>query len=167
MEIFIENQLIILLYSLLLGLIFGAGYDIIKIVHIMLGEFCFRGVVIFLLDLAYVSVLTAGVSVFAYAYNHGDIRMFLLLPMVAGFTVYRCTLGRVVFFFSEAIIRLIRTVIRYTVVLPLRLIGKGIVWLCVWSFRHTVVPLTRWIDERRRVRYTRKQAKRLKTMVRL
>ncbi len=167
MEIYIENQLIIMLYSAILGLIFGAGYDIIRIVHLMLGELRLRGLLVFLLDLAYMLVLAVCISVFTYVFNYGDLRMFLLLPMGAGFAAYHVTVGRVVMLCSEAIIRLIRAVIRYALVLPLRLALRLLRRLAVWLLRHTAVPLLRFLGDRRRCAYTEKQKKQIVRQVRL
>lgn len=167
MEIYIQKQLIIILYSLLMGLIFGAGYDIIRIIHIMLGKVWFRQPVIFLLDLAYMLALTCCYSVFTYAFNNGMHRMFIVMPTVLGFIAYYNTIGRVVIYFSEVIIRFIRTVIHYVIVVPLGFIWRMTKYVFVWLYRHTLYILFRKISDLRRLIYTAKQKKLIKKLVRI
>ncbi len=167
MEIFIENQLIIILYSLLLGLIFGAGYDIIRIADIMMGEFRLKSVPLFFLDLSYMIALTAGISLFAYGANHGDIRLFLLLPMGAGFWVWHCTLGRAVIFFSEAIIRFLRFLFRILILVPLRAILRCVKRAAAFLFRVTVIPCVGGLRHLSGVARTKRQKKRLRRTVRI
>ena len=167
MEISIQNQLINISYSLLLGLIFGAGYDIIRIVHIMLYGFRFRHPIVFLLDLVYMLALTAGVSLFSYAINRGVWRLYLLFPMGVGFAVYYHTAGRLVRLFSDMLVRLLRTFFSYAVAKPIRLLLKGL-WLVVrWIFRSTVGATVRKIAENKWKRYTERQRKLLKKLVRI
>ena len=97
----------------------------------MLGGFRLRQLVLFLPDLVYMLLLTVGCSVFVYAFNHGVLRLFILIPMGIGFAVYYNTAGRLVMFFSEALIRAIRTVFHYTVVLPVRLLLRSTADACL------------------------------------
>ena len=167
MEINIQNQLIIIAYSLLLGLIFGAEYDIIRIAHIMLGGFRLKQPIVFLLDLAYMLTLTVGISVFAYAFNHGIWRLYILIPVSLGFVLYYNTVGRIVMLFSETLIGWIRTVLRYAVILPigwlLRCIGTG----GKWVFRHTLCALMKKFVAFKRKRYTDRQKRMLHNMIRI
>lgn len=167
MEIYIQKQLIIILYSLLVGLIFGAGYDIIRIIHIMLGKVWFRRPVIFLLDLVYMLILTCCYSVFTYAFNNGMYRMFIEIPMIVGFIVYYNTIGRVVIYFSEVIIRFIRTVIHYVIVVPLRFLWRMTRCAFIWIYRHTLYILFQKIADLRRLIYTARQRKLIKKLVRI
>jgi len=167
MEISIENQLIIIAYSFILGLIFGAGYDIIRIVHLMLSGFRLRQPILFLLDLVYMLLMTVGCSVFAYAFNHGVLRLFILVPMGAGFAVYYNTAGRLVMFFSEALIRAIRTVLHYTVVLPVQFFLRCLRMIGTWVFRYTVGAVARRMVEMKRRRRTNRQKRLLKSIVRI
>ncbi len=159
MEIFIEKQLISVGYSFILGLIFGASYDIIRIIHILCGTMSYSGgkiqmkrgkspfVMFFLTDLLCMTALTAVFSVFVYYVNFGDFRWYLLFGAVVGFVLYYLTVGRVVMYFSDAVARLIRLVLRYTVAIPLmylwRLIGKAAEFI----YRHTIGRLVRAIVE--------------------
>ncbi len=167
MEIHIQNHLIIIAYSLFLGLIFGAGYDIIRIVALMLGQFRLKQGILFVLDLAYMLAVTASCSVFAYAFNHGKMRLFFLLPMAVGFFVYNRTVGRLVMFFSDAIIRLIRTILHYVVVVPIRFVLCWLGRLGIWLFRRTFGALIKKMVELRRSRYTKKQMKIIKNLIRI
>lgn len=136
MEFFIEKQLLIVLNSVILGLIFGAIYDIIRISHIMCaiasysGEnrgmrSCKAAFLIFAAgDLVYVIVVSVMLSFFVYWQNNGVIRSFIVFPCIAGFAVYHVTIGKLVMYFSEAVVRFIRLVFRYTVAIPVMFLLK-------------------------------------------
>ena len=104
MEIFIGNQLKNIGYSIILGLIFGAFYDIICIIHIIVGVVSDSGdravrrdpaarVIFLLTDLCFMLGVTLMMSLFLYEFASGDFRVYLLAGAAAGFTVYRLTLG--------------------------------------------------------------------------
>lgn len=150
MEIFIEKQLVSVGYSLILGLIFGAAYDIIRMIHILCGTMSYSdgkahmrpgGLAfgLFLLtDLLYVTAVSAVFSVFVYWTNYGDFRGYLLFAAVIGFLLYSLTLGRVVMYFSDKAVRLLRLVLRYTVALPLMYAYRILRWVCLAIYRHTL-----------------------------
>lgn len=165
MEIQIQNQLINILYSLLLGLIFGAGYDIIRIVQMMLIGFRLRTVLVFLIDLMFMAVICCGVSVFCYAFEHGRWRLYVLLSMGTGFTVYLCTIGRIVMFFSDALIRWLRVLFHYAVVKPIRFLLRQIRAVFCRVFRCTVKVIFCRIADAKRKRYTERQKRMLKNLV--
>ncbi len=145
-EILTENQLKLVGYSFILGLIFGASYDIIRITYILCGLVSYRGEkpgwkkgvlpfsVRLLLDFFWTAAIGLSFSIFLYAANDGEFRWFTAAFCGAGFAVWHATAGRVVVFFSEKIAAFIRTVVRYTVVLPvsfvLRLTARG---LCLFG----------------------------------
>lgn len=88
MEFFIEKQLITVLYSTFLGLIFGAAYDIIRIVHVICNIASYSGenrgmkrtkaafALFFLFDFIYAAAVTLTFSFFVYWNNSGDFRWF-------------------------------------------------------------------------------------------
>lgn len=142
MEFFIEKQLLIVLNSVILGLIFGAIYDIIRISHIMCAIASYSGenrgmrsgkaaFLIFVAgDFVYVIVVSVMLSFFVYWQNNGVIRSFIVFPCIAGFVVYHVTIGKIVMYFSEAVVRFIRLVFRYTVAIPviflLKIVRKNV-----------------------------------------
>ena len=139
MELFIGKQLQTAAYSFVLGLIFGGLYDIIKIIHILCGiasyapaeadkrpakRGCVPFVLFFLGDAVYMLTVTAVFSVFQYWQMSGKFRLFVLLSVLAGFFVWHKTAGRLVMAFSEAIVRLLRQIVLWTVVKPVRFFLK-------------------------------------------
>ncbi len=131
MEIFLEKQLINIAYSVILGLIFGIFYDIIRIIHIMCGIASYSGenvgmkrgrlafFIFFVLDIAYMLTVTALYSLFVYWSYNGSFRLFMLIAAILGFAIYYNSIGRVVMFFSEAVVRFLKLVFRYTVAVPI------------------------------------------------
>lgn len=171
MEILIEKQLISVAYSLILGLIFGAAYDIIRMIHIICGIASYSGreksakkgiipfSLFFIFDLVYAVFIGVAFSVFVYFANYGDFRWFLMAGTVVGFAAYHLTLGRVVMYFSEAVVRFLKLIFRYTVIIPLGFVfrvGKKII---VLLYRITLGKLVDLLTERyymwRNKRYAR------------
>lgn len=172
MEIFIEKQLISVGYSFILGLIFGASYDIIRMIHILSGTVSFSGgekrvkkgklpFLLFLLtDLIYMSAVSVVFSVFVYIVNYGDFRWYLLLGTVVGFVLYHFTLGRVVAYFSDLIARAIRAILRYTVAIPVGFLLRIIRKLAAPVYRYTIGILIGRLNEIRLCRRNRKYLRR-------
>lgn len=133
----------------------------------MLGDFRLRQPIIFLLDLMYMLTLTVGISVFSYAFNFGTWRLFMLIPMGVGFAVYYNTVGRLVMLFSETLIRWIRTVLHYVVVIPICFVLRCLKIAGLWIIRHTIGVLVKRIVESRRKSYTDKQKRMLKNLIRI
>ncbi|MBQ8401568.1 MAG: hypothetical protein IJX14_06520 [Clostridia bacterium] len=134
MEIIIAEQCKTLVKSCVMGLIFGAGYDIINILHVLCGIASYSGSekqrsdvqggrIAFLLflfgDLAYMLTVTFFASVFLYHTNHGQFRLFLAAACIAGFCLYHYTVGRLVMRISEAIVRFVKRLVYLTVIRPL------------------------------------------------
>ncbi len=167
MELYIQKQLLIIVYSLILGLIFGVGYDIMRILHMMLGNFFLKKPIVFLLDLVYMLLLTASYSIFVYAVYNGMHRMFIILAILAGFILYYNTVGRLVIAFSETIIRWIRLILHYVIAVPVRTLAKGIKRLFCWIGRRMLGPVVRRLVDFWYRGYTARQKKRIGKMVRL
>ena len=172
MEIFIEKQLVSVGYSFIFGLIFGASYDIIRMIHILSGTMSFyggekqvkKGKIPFLLflitDFIYMSAVCGVFSVFVYIVNYGDFRWYLLFGTVVGFVLYHFSVGRVVAYFSDMLARAIRTVLRYTVVIPVGFLLRCVRWLAAKVYRYTLGILIHKLNEirlsRRNNRYLRR-----------
>ena len=150
MEIYLEKQLINIAYSLILGLIFGGIYDIIRIIHILLGIASYSGekvgmkrgtlpfIMFFILDAAYAVTASVIFSLFNYYACNGEFRVFILASVCVGFFVYHVTLGRLVMLFSEAIARILKRVIHYTVVIPTRFVVRITVRIARFVYRNTL-----------------------------
>ncbi len=148
MELFIGKQLQVVVYSFILGLIFGGLYDIIRIIHILCGIASYtdkrrmkRGklpfLLFFLCDAAYMITVTAMFSVFQYWQMNGKFRLFVLLSVIVGFAVWHVTAGRIVMAFSETIVRLLRLTVLWIVVKPLRFILKVLRNIFAFLYRQT------------------------------
>ena len=150
MEIFIDNQIFVVIYSFFLGLIFGAEYDIIRIIHIICNIASYDGkerkinrgmgsfLIFFILDLVYSISVTALFSFFTYLVNSGRPRVFMLVSAFLGFVVYYFTLGRVVMIFSELIVGFIKKVLYYLIVVPFRFVLKVFARIVIFIYSLTV-----------------------------
>lgn len=141
MEIFIAEQCKTLAESCIMGLIFGAGYDIIRILHVLCGTMSIcpeekrklqmhGGRTAFLLflagDLFYMLLVTVSASVFLYHANYGQFRLYLAAACIAGFCLYRYTAGRLMMGVAGALVGLIRRILYHTLIRPIR-----------WFLQHT------------------------------
>ncbi len=178
MEIFFADQGKILLESCILGLIFGVGYDIIRVFHVLCGIGSYkrphRGILppppekgrrtAFLLylagDVAYMALFTFFVSVFLFHANHGQVRLFLIAGGLAGFLMYRWTIGRLVMAVSEEIVCALKRLWQLLVWQPIRWLAR-LLWrllrstgvamarFCLWLWRlgpgRGLAALCRWM----------------------
>lgn len=151
MEIYIEKQLSVILYSLILGLIFGGLYDIIRIVHILCGIATYQPhrttmkcgrlpfILFFILDIAYMLTVTVCFSVFQYWQMNGRFRWFVLLSTLIGAALWHKTAGRAVMAVSETLVSLLRRAIHCLVIVPLCFIYRLLrCFLCLLA-EHTVL----------------------------
>lgn len=174
MEFFIEKQLLNIVYSVILGLIFGAIYDIIRIIYVMCGIASYhggrvnmkRGAVPFVIfavgDLSFFTMFTAVYSVFDYWIENEKFRAYILVSVVLGFVLYRKTVGRAVMFVSEEIARLIKKLVRLVIIKPCMWL-VGIIWkaaMFIWSRTGRRVICD--IKKRKAERKTRKMLTELK-----
>ena len=117
------------LWSFLLGVCFGAVYDLLRITRVLLGvhysrrtadrlrtiqlpllppirkrkESRFLGLVIFLEDLLFCLLVGSVMILLFYSANHGRIRPPAFILAAGGFLFYRGSIGRAVMTFSEVI----------------------------------------------------------------
>lgn len=182
MEIFIAEQCKTLAESCIMGLIFGAGYDIIRILHVLCGIASYSGTTrrnqaqktgraAFLLfmagDLLYMLTVTAASSVFLYHTNHGQFRLYLALACIGGFCLYHYTAGRLVMCISEAVAGIVKWVFRHTVIRPGRWLGKLLVGWIRFLGRLTVGSGRRLIRYGLLTARMRRRMKRFPDLVRL
>lgn len=174
MEFFIEKQLLNIVYSVILGLIFGAIYDIIRIIYVMCGIASYHGgrvnmkrgavpfVIFAVCDLSVFTVFTAVYSVFDYWTENERFRAYILVSVILGFVLYRKTVGRAVMFVSEEIARLIKKLVRLVIIKPCMWLF-GIIWkaaMFIWSRTGRRVICD--IKKRKAERKTRKMLAELK-----
>jgi len=140
MEVFIVDQIKTLAESCILGLIFGAGYDIIKIIRLLCGIVSCSGCesakhgripfVIFLVtDLAYMILITFTYSVFLYHNNNGVFRFYLFTACLCGFILYYRTIGRLVMYMADTIINILKFVVCHILIRPIAAVCRMIVKL--------------------------------------
>ena len=166
MELFLGKQLEVVVYSFILGLIFGGLYDIIRIIHIMCGIASYTGegrrksgilpfFLFFLCDAVYMLIITATFSVFLYAQMSGTFRLFVLLSVLAGFAVWYATAGRLVMACSEAIVRFLRRTAYWMLWIPVRFLLGILRKIFVFLYRQTAGRILRTL--RNRVRHHRSE----------
>lgn len=178
MEIFIQKQLINIVYSLIIGLIFGGLYDIIRIVHIFCGIASYSGerhkmkegavpfVLFFLLDAVYMLTVTVLFSIFIYAFESGNYRWYLLAGVIFGMLLYFLTVGRLMMFFAESIVRFLRMIFRLIIAKPLCFIGRYVRMVLVWIGLHTVGRIVCGILRISGYIYTEKMRRRIERDIR-
>ena len=125
----------ILLYSFLLGIFLGVVYDWFRIRrHLFSIGYAKKNdnykvktkrmrliedVIIFFEDVLYGIICSVVVCIFLFYINHGRFRVIAIFGACVGFWVYYKTVGRLVLFCSEKIVRFIRFLIRKTIKLTI------------------------------------------------
>ncbi len=179
MEFFIEKQLLNIVYSVILGLIFGGIYDIIRVVQILCGIASYSdGMIvmkpvrhgkrptpaffIFLVtDFVFMLTVISVYSFFNYWAEYGRVRFYLMFAAAAGFYIYYNTAGRLVMLCSDFIVRCIRWVFMTVVIRPVRFILKLTERALLFIMNHTVLLLLRRIADGFRQRKTNGYLKQL------
>lgn len=106
----VSGQVLVFLYAMALGGALGAVYDVFRILRVAFGG---QKTVVFIEDILFSALALVATFVFVVAVNRGELRFFVLIGELAGFSVYYFTLGRVVFTFSKAIIKAAKTAIMF------------------------------------------------------
>jgi len=154
LEILTRTQLVIVATSFILGLIFGAFYDIINFAYILCGllsldgrktverkgtlPFCCR----LFADLS-VSLVTGAVfAVFVYRINDGQFRWYMAAFAAGGFALWRVTLSVPAMFCADRLARFLRAAVRILLIVPvgriLSLAARGSRSLCRLTVRLAV-----------------------------
>ena len=115
MEITINSQVQMFIYSLAAGVLMGAVYDIFRILRLAVKHF-------FAAILAEDIIFSAFCACFAFYFflelNQGNFRLVYFIGFFLGGLIYYCTMGTVVIALSEKIILLIRKIL-HLLTLPL------------------------------------------------
>ena len=184
--IVITEQLQITLYALLLGVCFGAAYDLLRILRMLVGitpvpakriSFAARlprrhigrigkGRIselffVHLPDVLYGLLTGAIFCIFLYAANNGRFRWYLLMGCAVGFFCYYYSVGRLVVFLSGYITSFLRSILGFL----LYLCTQPFLWLWRW-LRKLFTPLHKRIVRRQKIRRTEKERKKLAAAVR-
>ncbi len=182
------------LYAVILGILFGAAYDVIRISRVFLGVSTYGekarfnriynntfkdmldfkrisildGVFVFTGDLIYSLFVTVSFVLFLFAFNYGIFRWFILVCSVLGFFAYYFTVGKLIIYFSKELsdlIKLIVNLIIFVVLQPLKLIIVSLKYV----YRHTAEVLLKrikcTIDIKKKKRYTVKCKEQLKELI--
>lgn len=139
--IVVSEQLTYILYSVIYGLFVSLIYTLIKIVRIatltdkskvnsVISEILF----IHILDIIYFTFIGVTFSIFVYTFNHGRIRWYLVLGAVFGFWIWYNSIGRLIMFISEYVVRALKSftsLLIYVIMMPVRLMIRPLrmLWL--------------------------------------
>ena len=130
LEILTRNQLDLVATSFILGLIFGASCDIIRITYILGGLLSYergklverKGILPFccrlLTDLCAALFLGAAASVYVYWANDGRFRWFMAAFAAAGFCLWRFCFSRPLLFAADKLTGLLRKTVRILLIVP-------------------------------------------------
>ena len=102
----VADQTTYFLCSIVLGLILGALYDLLRAVRMLVRA---RGVSVAVTDVVFFTVCGVITSLFALPFNKGDVRAFIIFGEAVGFLAYRLTLGSVMGKFYSHLARFLRT----------------------------------------------------------
>ncbi len=174
MEFFIEKQLKNIVYSVILGLIFGVICDIIRVVRLFCSSASFEGGKVrnlsgffpalfnHVTDLIFMIVVTALYSVFDYYAENSRFRMYLLIPTLLGFWFYFKSIGRIAEKLAFTSVSIVKKVILRTVLNPLRTAVSFV-------YKNTLGRFFRWIksiiDRRRTLKKLKKLGRELKSLL--
>ena len=109
-----ENQKIVFLYFLAVGVFLGIVFDVLRIKREFFGT---SRLVLFFDDLAYMLFCTCVLILGVFRVNNGNLRWFEFFSPCIGFLAYRATLSKLVikffFFLSRLIKRIFRAVCNF------------------------------------------------------
>lgn len=123
-------------FSLILGLIFGFLYDIIRTVDILMGVLSFSdgksgyksgfwpAFLLFFTDTLYILSVTVVFSVFLYAVNNGDFRLYIALACACGCAAYHATVGRLVVPLTGSMAKGVRIAVQWAVIRPVAAVAR-------------------------------------------
>ncbi len=109
-----ENQIwfdtSLFMHSIALGFVFGLLYEFFRFFRLAIphGE-----IAVAVEDFLFFLPVTAVFLLFTYAFSEGEVRWFSVGGMGMGFFLYLQTLGKLLLFFSNAILRLVKAFLRF------------------------------------------------------
>ena len=173
LEILLKKQAELVATSFILGLIFGASYDIISTYHIFCSTLSQKdgkvlpqkGMVpfvhLFFTDLLW--TLAAGLvfSLYVYRANDGTFRWFMAASAGCGFRLWRVTAGRLCVRLADRLTRLLRGLIRILLLRPLLWVFGCLRRLACLLWRVTGGRIADVLTKARRMRRTERERRRL------
>lgn len=156
-----ENQIwfdtSLFLYSIALGFLFGLFYELFRFFRLALPHPDFAVAVE---DFLFFLPVTAVFLLFTYAFSEGVVRWFSVGGMGMGFFLYLETLGKILLFFSNTILRLVKTFLR--LILRLTLLPLWNVFKKITKYLYTrIISLGIIVREKRIRRRVKKQKERI------
>ncbi len=142
MEISLASQLFVFIASVILGLVLGALYDVIRIIRALLGisyinrftqrlkelrlaliknplfkegahSRTFDSIIIFVTDVVYFLAVTLALMIYIYHMNSGIVRWYIFAGAIVGMLMYYVTIGRLVISVSEYIVFFLKVIFSY------------------------------------------------------
>ncbi len=110
MEVFVADQTVLFLGALAIGFILGFLMEPLRIYRLMVHP---STVAVFFQDILYWFFCAVCSFVFILTVNSGQLRIFLVLGIVIGMTVYFLTIGALIMKVSKAIISFLRRGLRF------------------------------------------------------
>lgn len=102
LEISILSQVLVFLFSIVLGLIFGVIFDFFRIIDTISNTSLKK---LFFEDILYFFIMSILTFIFMLIFNKGDFRIFIVIGELIGFFLWHFTLGKInVRFFSNILI---------------------------------------------------------------
>lgn len=114
----IEKETAIFLYSVLLGVVFGAGYELLRILRRVIRH---NDVAVFLQDFFYTVLCSLCYYIFVTALAWGQLRAFVLFGCIMGMLLEMFTVGNAA---TGLISAFLSVVIRLVVVKPIAVIVR-------------------------------------------
>lgn len=102
MEITLASQIMIFLFSFILGSFLGFIFDIFKVVNSILEKNLKR---VFFEDILYFILSAFATFIYVLIVNMGEIRFYILSGEIIGWLIYRFTFGRLIYKFILIVTR--------------------------------------------------------------
>ena len=109
MEIDFYTQTTAFLYSLVLGVALGVVYGVFKAIRTI---FFSSRVSVIICDILFMLLACMSLFFYSLAMLYGYIRVYVIIGILFGFSVYRLTLGRIFFNFYMPVISFMRKILR-------------------------------------------------------
>ncbi|MBR6918671.1 MAG: spore cortex biosynthesis protein YabQ [Clostridia bacterium] len=197
MEVSMSGLLQTSLYALVLGIAFGALYDVVRVIKTVAGVALYypgktsfnkiyeRGVVnIFsakrgkiassvitaVLDVLFFTFAGVSFVLFLYCNNYGIFRWFILFCAAAGFRLYYISLGKVTVYFFERVSELVKLLLNlalFAFIYPFRKLYRVIHKVFLSRAVKLFRRLFAALDKKRKKRYTLKCISKLSEFIKL
>ena len=160
--------------SLVLGVIFGVLYDVIRFTRVLLcvdvrpphgARGWLRGMIVALGDLLFFAVAAVLMCVFFFVTNNGEVRGFALVGAFLGFLVYYNTVGRLFIAVCETVASWVKRGLRFLARLlwmPMRFLGVRLRMLTEKIAKPIVSRVSAWYNKKKEAKLEKKRKRRAK-----